>query len=340
MRKLIYLVYYLKKLDINMLRLFLRYASVKCQRWRISLLLDAVISSIIYNISLLEYFQFKFYEIERKKRKTYAGTGYMYEYQLIMNPKKDRVILNDKTRFYRNYQAFIKHKIADIEDLNSNSYLANAIINNPAGKIVFKIYDGQCGRKILIKSTEYFRDNDLVKFMKENGYDLAEEFIIQHHMLSQLSPSGVNTVRIYTQLNSYDQFEILGCRLRISVDSIVDNMAAGNIAAPIDEHTGMLTGPGVYGDITKSPEYFHPITGVPLVGFQIPYWKETIQMTEEASLLHPQNRSIGWDIAITENGPDLIEGNHDWCKLVWQLPVNKGLKPILEKHLYAYRKSK
>lgn len=38
----------------------------------------------------------------------------------------------------------------------------------------------------------------------------------------------------------------------------------------------------------------------------------------------------------SENGPDLIEGNHDWCKLVWQLPVHKGLKPILEKHLTEY----
>jgi len=27
---------------------------------------------------------------------------------------------------------------------------------------------------------------------------------------------------------------------------------------------------------------------------------------------------------------DSIEGNHDWCKLVWQLPVNKGLKSMLE----------
>ena len=31
-------------------------------------------------------------------------------------------------------------------------------------------------------------------------------------------------------------------------------------------------------------------------------------------------------------GPELIEGNHDWCKLLWQLPVNKGLKHVLEKY--------
>jgi hypothetical protein len=62
-------------------------------------------------------------------------------------------------------------------------------------------------------------------------------------------------------------------------------------------------------------------------------------LAKDAALKHKQNRSIGWDIVVTDNGPGLIEGNHDWCKLVWQLPVNRGLKNILEKHLVAYKAS-
>ena len=56
---------------------------------------------------------------------------------------------------------------------------------------------------------------------------------------------------------------------------------------------------------------------------------------KKAALLHPQNRSIGWDIVITAKGPGFIEGNHDWCKLLWQLPVKKGMKSVLD----AYKKS-
>jgi hypothetical protein len=55
-------------------------------------------------------------------------------------------------------------------------------------------------------------------------------------------------------------------------------------------------------------------------------------MIKKAALLHPENRSIGWDVAITNNGPELIEANHDWCKLLWQLPVKKGLKHVLENY--------
>jgi hypothetical protein len=176
--------------------------------------------------------------------------------------------------------------------------------------------------------------------MKTEGYDLVEEYIIQHPDFMKLSPTAVNTVRIFTQLDVNDNIEILGCRLRISVNSSVDNMAAGNIAALIDEHTGTITGPAVYSDITKPDEKVHPITQADIVGFQIPFWTETINLVKSAAILHPQNRSIGWDIAMTENGPDLIEGNHDWCKLLWQLPVKKGLKPLLERHLSEYQEKR
>ena len=79
--------------------------------------------------------------------------------------------------------------------------------------------------------------NDLLSTMRRGQYDMAEEFIVQHADLQRLSPSAVNTVRIVTQLNAQNEVEILGCRLRISVNSPVDNLAAGNIAAPVDERT-------------------------------------------------------------------------------------------------------
>ena len=170
--------------------------------------------------------------------------------------------------------------------------------------------------------------------MEDNRFDLVEEFIIQHKDLSNLSPSSVNTVRVFTQLNQSGEVEFLGCRQRISVNCKVDNMAAGNLAAPIDIDSGVISGPGVYSDITKEQAEKHPVTRTAIVGFQVPFWQETLEMVEEAAKLHPENRSIGWDVVITDKGPGLIEGNHDWCKLLWQLPVKKGLKFLLDKNLH------
>lgn len=327
----------MKNLDTPKFRIFLQFVHEKFNAPKIKIIWDAVISTLKYNISLLEYFQFGFYKLNKTERKKFAGTGYMYEYQLTMNPRRARLILDDKTQFYKNYRKFIIHKVADIEDLKADPGLADSIINNPGGKVVLKVFNGKCGQQVLIKNSEEFKKINLVNFMIDNGFDLAEEYIIQHPLLMKLSPSAVNTVRIFTQLDSSGEVEILGCRLRISINSFVDNMAAGNIAAPIDDATGILTGPGVYSDITRPEEYKHPVTGIPIVGFRIPFWDEILKLVKEASLAHIQNRSIGWDIAVTEKGPDLIEGNHDWCKLVWQLPVKKGLKPVLEKHSNEYK---
>ncbi|UJP64454.1 sugar-transfer associated ATP-grasp domain-containing protein [Mongoliitalea daihaiensis] len=330
-KRLLYLGYYLKQLDRRKFYQFLNHSVTLSGTSNASITLDALSSVFRYNISLLEYFQFRFFELSKEERQHWAGTGYMYEYQLRMNPISARHILDDKTLFYKNYGEFFVHQVADLEAIRKDLQLAQALLRNPSGKIVLKVSDGKCGKGVLIRESIDFVPASLIQFMEQEGYELAEEFLIQHSSLQKLSPSAVNTVRIFTQLNSGNEVELLGCRLRISINSPVDNMAAGNIAAKIDDKTGIVTGPGVYSDITKSDEAIHPITGVNIEGFQVPFWKETLEMVEKAALKHPQNRSIGWDVVITEKGPGLIEGNHDWCKLLWQLPMKKGLKAELEK---------
>ena len=74
------------------------------------------------------------------------------------------------------------------------------------------------------------------------------------------------------------------------------------------------------------------------MGFKIPYWDEILVLTEKAALKNISNKSIGWDIAITEKGPFLLEGNHNWCKLLWQLPLKKGMKHKLTEFLEKSKK--
>jgi hypothetical protein len=252
----------------------------------------------------------------------------MYEYQKIMNPVKSRIILDDKREFYVYYKNFFRHKVFSLSELVENPEKLKGLLENT--KLVFKASNGKCGKSVQVIETKELLQIDVIEFMKKNKFDMVETFIFQHTNMDRLSPSGVNTIRIFTQLDSKNNVEILGCRLRISIDSHVDNLAAGNAAAAVDENTGIIYLPAVFSDITKEPISVHPITKCEIVGFQVPYWKECVELVKEAAILYPQNRSIGWDIVITENGPGLIEGNHDWCKLLWQLPVNQGLKHLLK----------
>jgi hypothetical protein len=336
-KRLVYLIYYFKELDRAKLSKFLAHVSQTHKISRSRLLLDTIASSLKYNISILEYFQFHFYRLSPNERKTFAGTGFMYEYQLLMNPRSARKILSDKDKFLKEYHSFVRHQFTTIEELGRNPK-ASEILANPSGKIVLKHSHGQCGIGVEVRNANEFGTLSLIQRLTETKNDLVEEFVVQHNDLMKLSPSGLNTVRIVTQLEKNNEVIILAARLRISVNSVVDNLAAGNLAAPINLETGAVEGPGVYSDITRSDEFKHPITGQQIVGFQVPFWAETIKMIKAAAKFNTSNRSVGWDVAITNSGPELIEANHDWCKLLWQLPVKKGLKPVLESFLYDQKK--
>jgi hypothetical protein len=330
-RRILYLGYYFKQLDWLRFRCFQTFVREQANQSRPVQWCHAIRSVFRYNISLEEYYNFHFYKIPEAERRSYAGTGYMYEYQRRMNPPKYRAVLSDKIRFLDVYQDFVRHDFLTLNELEKHPEKGHQLLQNPSGKIVLKSSDGQCGRGIEVRQTQDFTPASLILRLKVTGNDLVEAFVTQHHDLMRLSPSGLNTVRVITQLDRQNRVHFLGARLRITVNAPVDNLAAGNMAAPVDLETGRVCGPGVYSDITRPDEGVHPVTGTPIVGFQVPFWKETLAMCEAAALVDTRNRSVGWDVAVTDEGPELIEGNHDWCKLLWQLPVRQGLKPILEK---------
>ena len=46
-----------------------------------------------------------------------------------------------------------------------------------------------------------------------------------------------------------------------------------------------------------------------IYGFKVPFYEEACQMVKEASKVVPSVRYVGWDVAITNKGPVIIEGN-------------------------------
>ncbi|MDF1576024.1 MAG: sugar-transfer associated ATP-grasp domain-containing protein [Bacteroidales bacterium] len=330
MRRVIYLLYYFKQTDYKKLWKFVRYATDKTAKPGCRVFADAVCAVFRYNISILDYFYFRFFELEKSDRKTWAGTGYLYEYQLAMNPKKSRELLENKIQFLDHFGKFVNRRYYSLKELKENVKAMETVFSDPAARLVLKNSRGQVGAEVEVISVSGYTADSLINYMSKKDYDLLEEYVVQHPSIMKLSPSGLNTVRIFTQVHD-GSVSFLGARLRISVNSTVDNMGAGNLAAPVDLSSGIVCGPGVYSDITKDDTAIHPVTGIAIEGFQIPFWSEVMKLAEDAALFSSENKSVGWDIAITKGGPQLIEGNHNWCKLLWQLPVKQGLKNELSR---------
>lgn len=335
MRRILYLGYFIKKSDYPRLMVYARHAHKEGYSY-LYLLFSMIYCTLKYMSGFDEFFIFRFYSKNSEERSKWACSGYMYEYQLKMNPKKYRDILDDKTKFYKHYGKYMVHSVADIADLETKPEILKKIYNNSSGKLVFKAKDGQCGNSVLVCKTSEIKMEDIVPFMKNNNWDLLEEYVIQHKDITNLSPFAVNTIRIVTQINKEGNVDILACRMRISGGANVDNFSHSShtgMAAAINMSTGIIELPAVLKDNFSEPVYIHPKTKVPIVGFKVPYWKETLELAKNAALSNPQNRSIGWDIVITDKGPGLIEGNHNWNRDIFQMPINKGLKGILDDYL-------
>ena len=83
---------------------------------------------------------------------------------------------------------------------------------------------------------------------------------------------------------------------------------AGGAQYPIDLESGLICGGGVTFSGEKNI-YFHLSTHQQMIGLQIPFWKETLDMVYEAAMIPKVLRYIGWDVAITEKGCEMVEAN-------------------------------
>ena len=87
----------------------------------------------------------------------------------------------------------------------------------------------------------------------------------------------------------------------------MDTLSSGSIGCPVDLGTGEL-GSG-YTMISSSPLAKHPDTGAPFNAFQLPHWEATLDLATRAHRIFAGLAFVGWDIALTDDGPVIVEGN-------------------------------
>lgn len=97
--------------------------------------------------------------------------------------------------------------------------------------------------------------------------------------------------------------------------SLTDNFLAGtsgNMMAHGDPDRGVLRGGKRLSDAgTGLVEVtHHPRTGLPLDGFEVPHWSAAVELARRAHAdAFREFRALGWDVAVTADGPVLLEAN-------------------------------
>lgn len=153
---------------------------------------------------------------------------------------------------------------------------------------------------------------------------LVEERIRPHPTLAAFIGPTLCSVRVQTIMALDGTPRIIAAVFKLQPKPVgVDHLIYGAVGCWVDLDSGVL-GTG------RTRDSLEDITVIPgtitsFRGFQLPNWPEVKDLALRAARAFPWARSIGWDIAISDRGPVLIEGNEEWSPSLIQMPAPHGL---------------
>lgn len=177
---------------------------------------------------------------------------------------------------------------------------------------IAKPVGGQEGEGIEKHFTNEASEEDLKTLFNHlvEGDMLIEECIKAHDDI-YLGTTALSTFRIYTMIDPKGEVHILKAKYRVGTGDAITDTANGCIAYPISIKYGVIEGPGINEVLYSKNYFYHPGCDKLVVGMKIPMWDRVLEVVTKAAKTIPQVRYVGWDIAITNNSIEIIEGNHN-----------------------------
>lgn len=224
-----------------------------------------------------------------------------------MNDINDMMVFGDKMNTYKKYHMYFGREAISLSAFSDyDAYLS--FVKNHSCFVKKNVYKS-CGQSVELIDTENDGRNekDLFEYLISDGKVILEEIVHQSEKMAIFNTSSVNTIRCIT-LRTKKEMLLPYCFMKIGRDgAFVDNGGAGGILVDIDPSTGMIGTDGV--DENGIRYEAHPDSGVHFRGYQLPAWNEIVLMCRQMSEHISTVRMIGWDMAYTDNGWIVIEGN-------------------------------
>lgn len=264
------------------------------------------------------YYKLKPFFNERAVRDVVENKLYFdFFYRQFNVPLPKILMYNHRKTFVKGNESFEINNINDFSNVlvrifEQNSTCDSIIIKRTygshGGNEVFKIMREQISTNPEIIDNLYYT-------VVKTGF-LFQETVKQHSGLNLLNSSCLNTLRIDTFIDKDGNIDIISAYLRMSINNKhVDNISSGGCQVGINLQSGKLKQLGYSGFSNAGTRVFnkHPVTGVVFEDFEIPCFTEAKELIKKVAGYMPGLRLVGWDVAISESGPVLIEGNSDYA---------------------------
>jgi hypothetical protein len=286
-----------------------------------------------------QYYRFDFYKqacphtIEQMK--TYVPLYFLHHLYFPHSYKDYGVLCEDKLLTYALLKAYEvpqpkllfcydHHTFFDADNSPISAAAADAVVQASAAATLFvKPRFGAEGKGIAIFNRNngvfadaqnrvfdhtFFAQQQQVSGRDASGFYIVQEGLTQHAELSAIYPHAVNTYRIITECKNAEA-TVLYCVVRLgSGGRQIDNASAGGIFVRIDLETGALYNSAQAFDQSTCNK--HPDTGFTFKGVTMKTWAYVKAFTIAAAQKFREIRYLGWDIAVTKDGPAVIEFNN------------------------------
>lgn len=189
------------------------------------------------------------------------------------------------------------------------------------GAIVIERFEG--GR-VYIDGDRSFTPAELMRDVFGARTYLLQEMVRNHPEIARLT-DHVATVRTMNLVRP-DRIETPFTLIKIPVGgNIADNYwRKGNLIADVDPATGVIRRAVSGKGAEMRTHETHPLTGAPLVGLQLPLWRELRAANEACARAYAPVRYQSLDIALTPEGPAIIEINSGGSFMLAQIASGSG----------------
>lgn len=303
-------------------------AHEKSGKNKVWLFFDILLSIPICKAGYYDYLIFGFYNMTFKQRKTFVTRIKNKKLIMMMNNQEHSHLFENKNEFDELFKDFLHRDFRDLAKIDFSEF---SRFMQDKEAIFCKPYSGESGKGIerLCKS-DFNSLEDMFEYLKKGNFGVIEQQIVQHEDLSKIYPNAVNCYRIVTIVVDGKPHFVYATAKFGGGGKYVDNLENGGICCPIDPKTSTIAG---CAHTSKLVNYdVHPDTGVKLMGYKLPYVKESIDLCLKAALVVDDVRYVGWDVYVSPDGPGIIEGNdypgYDFWQLPEHTPDKTGLWPF------------
>ncbi|GAA4406177.1 hypothetical protein GCM10023089_14400 [Quisquiliibacterium transsilvanicum] len=197
------------------------------------------------------------------------------------------------------------------------------------GAALIKGYDHE-NKLLLLEGKPPVPVSEFVEQLRRYGRTgfVFQELVRQHPDLERLAPGGVSGLRLVVLVGDGGPQVIHAIWKVKRTDQLTDHFsggATGNLLADVDPDTGrvrrVLSGLGLKQMLVHE----HPDSGACLDGIVLPGWTVLLETMSRAALAFPGVPLQSWDVAVTKEGPLILEMNYDGDMNLIQAATGRGV---------------